>query len=267
MNLISILKELWHRRALVLLAFGLAFAISILAVFRVSPSPPFIEKRHQSNAEGSIEILVDSARSPIADAQRDLTGLTARAAVFAKYMAGGDVIGRIAKANGLSVKQIDVAGSIAVPSEAPGVEQPLPQFHQYGIAVSAADELPIVSVSTRAPTVPKARALAAAAPAALRAVVKSIQNQQGTPLRKRVEFRVLGPPRAAMVVDSQGKKVALMIFTVLFAIGIVLVLGVPRFIQSWRTTEPEAEPREAPEELVDDPDVLHLTSAKAEKHG
>jgi hypothetical protein len=266
LKLISILKELWQRRLLVALAFFVAFSISVLAVFQVSPGPPFLSKRTQDTAEGSIEILVDSARSPIADAQRDLTGLTARAAVFAKYMAGGDVIGRIAKANGLSVKQIDVAGSIAVPSEAPGVEQALPQLHQYGIAVSSADELPIVSVVTRAPTVARARALAAAAPKALRGVVESIQDQQGTPERKRVEFRVLGPPRAAMVVDAKGKKMALMIFITLFGIGIVLILGIPRFIQSWRTSEPEAELWEAPEELEDDPDVLHLP-AQAEKHG
>ena len=110
MNLISILKELWHRRALVVLSFFIAAAISVLAVFEVSPAPPFVSKRTKSTAEGSIEILVDSARSPIADAQRDLAGLTARAAVFAKYMAGGNVIARIAKANGLSVKQIDVGG-------------------------------------------------------------------------------------------------------------------------------------------------------------
>jgi hypothetical protein len=267
LNLISILKELWQRRALVFLAFVLAVAISVLAVFQVSLSPPFVSKRTQSTAEGSIEILVDSARSPIADAQRDLAGLTARAAVFAKYMAGGNVIGRIAKANDLSVKQIDVAGAIAVPSEAPGVEQPLPQLHPYGIAISSADELPILSVVTRAPTVPKARALAAAAPAAIRQVVESIQDQQGTPTRKRVEFRVLGPPRAGLVNDALGKKVALMLFIVFFALGIVLILGVPRFLESWRSTEPEVERWGPAGEPRKDPEVLQLPLAQSEKRG
>jgi hypothetical protein len=263
LNLILILKELWHRRLLVASSFLAATAIAILVVFQVSLAPPSISKRTESTAQGSIEILVDSARSPIADAQRDLEGLTARAAVFAKYMAGGDVVGRIAKSNGLSVKQIDVAGELAVPSEAPGVGQPQPQLHPYGIVITSADELPIIVVGTRAPTVGEARALAAAAPAAIRQVVESIQDQQGTPDRKRVEFRVLGPPRAAVVNDALGKKVGLVVFLALFTISIVLILGIPRFLASWRTTEREAAPWDPKSEVPQpSPEVVRLPTGR-----
>ena len=76
LNLILILRELWYRRVLVAIAFVAAVAISVLAIYQVSVSPPSLSKRVKVNAQGSIEILVDSARSPIADARRDLTGLT-----------------------------------------------------------------------------------------------------------------------------------------------------------------------------------------------
>lgn len=240
LNLILILRELWYRRVLVAIAFVAAAAISVLAIYQVSVSPPSLSKRVKVNAQGSIEILVDSARSPIADARRDLTGLTARAGVFARYIAGGNVVGQIAKANDIPVKQIDVAGPEALAGEVPGAGPEALQIHPYGIAITQSGELPILAVVTRAPTVKEARGLAAAAPGAISRVVESIQQQQGTPLDKRIQFRVLGPAEAAPVDDALGKKVALALFFVLFAIFIVLILAIPRFISAWRSTDPAA---------------------------
>ena len=258
MNLILNLKELWRRRALVALSVAAVAAISILAVFQVSLFPPSISKRTQVEAQGSIEILVDSARSPIADARRDLSGLAARAGVFARYMAGGNVIDRIARINDIPADQIDVNGAVPLPGEAPGAEQASPRLHPYGVAISQPDELlPILSVVTRAPTVREARSLAAAAPAAVRRVVRSIQAQQKTAPAKRVQFRVLGPAQAVPVDDSLGKKVAAMLFVILLAIALVLILGAPRLVAAWRATEPAASAR-SPDQPHPAPEVLHL---------
>lgn len=267
MNLILILKELSHRRVLVAIAVFLAAAISVLAIFQVSVSPPSISKRNHVDAEGSIEILVDSADSPIADARRDLTGLTARAGVFARYIAGGNVIGLIAKANHIPVKQIDVAGAVPLPGEAPGAGQESPATHPYGIAITQPGELPIISVVTRAPTVPEARALAAAAPGAVRKAVTSIQEQQGTPPRKRVQFRVLGPAQAAIVDDAMGKKIALVLFVVVLTLLLVLILGIPRFAAAWRTADARTIPGVAEEEEQVAPEVLRLPAGRGGELG
>jgi hypothetical protein len=261
LNLILTLKELWHRRVLVAVSIVAAAAVSLLAVYQVSVFPPSLSQRVHVNARGSIEILVDSARSPIADARRDLTGLTARAGVFARYIAGGNVVGRIAKANGIPVKQIDVAGPEPLPGEAPGAGEEALQIHPYGIAITQSGELPILAVATRAPTVDEARGLAAAAPAAIRGVVQSIQEQQDTPLDKRVEFRVLGPAKAAPVDDALGKKVALLAFVVLLALGIVLILAVPRLISAWHAAEPVGPTTPLPEEL-ESHEVLRLPAGR-----
>ncbi|HWM62712.1 MAG TPA: hypothetical protein VNP96_01830 [Solirubrobacterales bacterium] len=250
MNLILILKELWHRRALVALSIFVAAAISVLAVFQVSLAPPSVSKRAKVEAEGSIELLVDSARSPIADARRDLTGLTARAAVFARYISGGNVIGEIAKANDIPVKRIDVAGAAPLPGQVPGIEE-APQLNPYGISIVQSGELPILTIFTRAPTVREARGMAAAAPSAIRKVVESIQAEQGTPLTRRVEFRALGPAQAALVDDTIGKKVAAVLFLVLLTIFIVAILAVPRLVAAWRDAEPQVEAAPQP---VDEPE-------------
>lgn len=261
-NLILILKELWRRRILVALSIFLAAAISVLAVFHVSFVPPSISKREKVEARGSIEILVDSADSPIADSRRDLTGLTARAGVFARYIAGGNVIRLVAEANGISAKQIDVAGATPLPGEAPGAEEET-QLHPYGISIDQAGELPIVSVSTRAPTVGRARGLAAAVPAALARVVRSVQAQQGTPPRKRVEFRVLGPAQAAPVDNALGKKIAAALFVALLALFIGLIVGLPRFLAAWRAAEPGTRHRRHDDEY-DGSEVLLLPPGRGE---
>jgi hypothetical protein len=258
LNLILILKELRHRRLLVAASIFASAAISVMAIFQVTLSPPSIGKRSQVEAQGQIEILVDSARSPIADARRDLEGLEARAGVFAEYIAGGNVIRQIARRSDIPAKRIDVAGAAPLPGQAPGIEGSAPQLNPYGISIVQSGELPILTVLTRAPTLSKARAMAAAAPGALRRVVESIQDEQGTPSSRRVEFRVLGPAEAALVDDALGKKVALLLFIVLLGISLLGILGLPRLIAAWRDAEPVAEAGFGQRDAGAAPDVVHL---------
>jgi hypothetical protein len=238
-NFIYFLRELWHRRLAVLLAGIGAAAIAVLVVYSVSVSPPGLSKRDHVEARGSIEILIDSAKSPIADVGRNLEPLTARAGVFARYIAGGNVIARIAEATGIPAKQIEVAGPAPLPGEAVGVTAAPANLLPYGIEIAQRDALPIVNVETRAPTVAEARELAGAAPAAIRGIVTDIQEEQQIPESKRVTFRVLGPAQADLATEALGLKAALGIFVALFALGILLILGLPRLIVAWRSVDAE----------------------------
>jgi len=242
-NFIRLLRELWQRRLLVVLAAVIAAAVSALAVFNVSVSPPGLSKRDHAEARGTIEILVDSSRSPIADVGRDLEPLTARAGVFARYIAGGNVIKRIADATGIPVKQIEVAGPAPLPGEAIGTTAPPEKLLPYGFEIVQRDQLPIVNVETRAPTLDEARALAAATPGAVRGIVSKIQAEQRIPDSKKVTFRVLGPAQSHLATEALGAKAAIAIFVVLFGLGILLILGVPRLKEAWHAAgdEPPAD--------------------------
>jgi hypothetical protein len=237
MNLIPYLKELWYRRVLVGIVALIAALVAVTVVYNVSISPPGLHKRDQVEAHGSIEILIDSAKSPIADVGKELEPLTARAGVFARYIAGGIVIDRIAEKTGIPPKQIEVAGPLPLPGEAPGVasapEEPLP----YGIEIQQRDELPIVNVVTRAPTLSEAGELADAVPPAIRQIVSRIQQNQEIPDSKRVTFRVLGPAQVALSNEAKGAKVALVIFFVFFALGLLAILCIPRLIDAWRAAD------------------------------
>jgi hypothetical protein len=237
LNSVIFLKELWRRRLLVLLAFLFSAAVSVLIVYHVSPSPPFLEERNQIEAEGSIQVLVDSSNSPIANARFELGGLTARAGVFARLMSGGDVIRQVSKETGIPVKKIDVAGPMPLPGEAPGVSEGPARKNPYKIEVTQQSELPILTVSTRAPTLEEARALAAAAPRAMSQQIEAIQDAQETPEGKRVVLRRLGPPQTGVVDNSAGKKIAVGAFVFLMAIFLTLIVGMPRFVRAWKAAD------------------------------
>jgi hypothetical protein len=255
----------------ILVGIGAA-AIAVLVVFSVSFSPPSLSKRDHAEAHGAIEILVDSERSPIADVGRDLEPLTARAGVFARYIAGGNVIARIAKTTGIPVKQIEVAGPAPLPGEAAGVTEAPTQIRPYGIEIVQRDELPIVNVGTRAPTVAEARDLAAATPGAVREIVTGIQRQQRIPDSKKVTFRVLGPAQADLATEALGAKAAIGIFLVLFLLGILAILGLPRLVDAWRSVDVEPPAAHAgvgtfphiPPALPEDPSASPPALAPAE---
>jgi hypothetical protein len=237
LNSVVFLKELWRRRLLVLLAFVVSAGVAVLIVYHVSPSPPFLEERNQIEAEGSIEVLVDSGNSPIANARFELGGLTARAGVFARLMSGGNVIRQVSKDTGIPVKEIDVAGPMPLPGEAPGISEAPARENPYRIEVTQQSELPILTVQTRAPTLEEAAALAAATPRAMSSQIDAIQDAQGTPDGKRVVLRRLGPAQTGVVDDSAGKKIAVGAFVFLMAVFLTLIVGMPRFVRAWKAAD------------------------------
>ena len=121
MTFVSALRELWKRKVLVAITIVIALAASILAVYQVNGTS--ISKKGTQEAHGSAEILIDSARSPIAGSKRDISGLIARAGVFARLMAGGDVVAQIAEDAGVDPEAIEVSGPSPLPGEAPGVTE------------------------------------------------------------------------------------------------------------------------------------------------
>ena len=254
MTFVSVLRELWKHKLLVATSFVVAMAVAIFGVYSVSFSPPSVAKKSNVEAHGSTEILVDSARSPIAGSKRDIGGLIARAGVFARLMGGGDVVAQIAEDGGVNRKEVEVAGPTPLPGEAPGISEAAEEL-PYELSFTELPELPIISVTTRAPTVKEAAALAAAAPEALRGVIQSVQQQQETPARERVEVRVLGPAQAKVEDEAPGAKIALVIFFVVFALELGLILGMPRLIAAWRREDhEEAELAAAPD--VSEPPAL-----------
>lgn len=228
---ISILKELWKRKLLVAVVIAVAVVAAVLAVYKVSPSG--ISKRSTPAVSGSSEVLIDSARSPIAGSKRNVEALSTRAAVFARLGTSGNIVKEIAKEVGVNPWEIQVTGPQPFPGEAPGVSEAAEEL-PYGLTYSQVGELPIIAIVSRAPDVHTARALAAAAPRSLEKMVQRVQVKQGTPERERVEIRTLGPATVSAVDNGPGKKIGVAIFLGILLVGLGLILGIPRLVAAWR---------------------------------
>jgi hypothetical protein len=250
---ISALKELWERRLLVGLAIVLAAAAAAVAVYSVHGFPPSLTKRSTAEAHGSSEILVDSARSPIAGSRRHLEGLVTRAGVFSRLMAGGHILDQIGAETGIPAEQIGVVGAEPLPGEAPGITEAAETL-PYSLAFIQEPELPIVSIASRAPTVAEARALAVAAPRALQELVKTVQKTQETPAGERIEVRILGPAQARMVEEGPGMKVGAVIFLGLLILELLAILAIPRLISAWRESDTDSP------DVADVPDISEVTT-------
>lgn len=247
MTFISLLKELWKRRLLVVLAVIIAAAAAVLAVYQVSLHPPGLSRQSTASAQGSSEVLIDSARSPIAGSKRDVEALETRAAVFARLMASGNIVKEIATESGVEPWEIQVTGPQPFPGEAPGISE-VGETLPFGLTYTQIGQLPIISITSRAPTVAAARALATAAPRALERLVAETQKTQKTPARERVEIRTLGPTQVAGVETGPSKKIALAIFFGVLLVEIGLILSVPRLVSAWRQTD---EPEDQLEDIAD----------------
>ncbi|HEY2479049.1 MAG TPA: hypothetical protein VGI17_09995 [Solirubrobacterales bacterium] len=268
MTVISVLKELWKRRLLVALAIVVAAVAAVVAVYQVSLNPPGLSKHSTPSAQGSSEVLIDSARSPIAGSKRNVEGLATRAAVFARLMASGDIVKEIAKEVGVPPWEIQVAGPQPFPGEAPGISE-APETLPYGLTFTQVGELPIVSITSRAPTVPEARALAAAAPRSLGEMVREVQKRQKTPATEKVEIRVLGPAQVSAVDNAPGGKIALVIFFGVLLVGIGLILGVPRLVAAWRRVDDDEDDQADVADISEPTPTLVIPHAdpRAEHHG
>jgi hypothetical protein len=256
---ISILKELWKRRLLVALATVIALVAAVVAVYQVSLHPPGLSKRSTPSATGSSEVLIDSARSPIAGSKRNVEALSTRAAVFARLMASGDIVKEIAREVGVRPWEIQVTGPMPYPGEVPGVSEAGEKL-PYGLTYTQIGQLPIISISSRAPTTEQARSLAAAAPRSLEKMVATVQRRQKTPARERVEIRVLGPAQVSASGKGPSNKIALVIFLGILFVGVGLILGLPRLVAAWRRVGDEED------ELDDVADISEATPALVIPH-
>lgn len=264
MTFISLLKELWKRKILVALAIVIAAAAAVGAYKQVS-------KDSTPEAQGTTEVLIDSARSPIAGSKRNVEALATRAAVFARLMASGDIVKEIAKEAGVQPWEIQVKGPMPFPGEVPGVSEGAETL-PYGLTFTQVGELPIVTITSRAPTVPEARALAAAAPRSLNKTVKRTQKQQDTPATEKVEIRVLGPAIVSSVSGESGKKIAVAAFFGVLLLELALILGLPRLVSAWKRDDEEVDPFEDVADISDPTPTLVIpngsgTGVRKERSG
>lgn len=246
MELAHILRALWARKLLaglvMLVAVGSAAAIKL-------------GKHSVPTGTASVQILVDSPHSAIADLRQDPTPLTARASVIAQLMSSSLIEQKIASAAGIPAGQLTTKGpfsgpglalDVVTPSDARGAQLRAEKI-LYRLAFLPQQLLPIVTVSAQAPTPASAAKLAAAVFPAVSGYIDSLQSAPAPaqaaggssaaagkstgaaasviPVQDRVTLRQLGPVQAGAQNSGSALVLGMAAFLGLIVVGFLGIVG------------------------------------------
>ena len=201
LNQISLI--LWRRRlasiAVIALAIGAAVAVKIGS--RSSPT-----------GAATVQVLVDSPDSALADLLQEPEPLASRAAVLAQVMTSESVLERIGSFAKVPASKITAQGpysgagqtlDVVTPSAA-RANQLLGEKAPYRLTLVPQLNEPVVTATVQGPNVVAAARLASAVFPAVQTYLNQLEQQTGTPPAHRVTLRQLGPPQAGTVNAGSG---------------------------------------------------------------
>lgn len=247
MAFVDTIRQLWQRKGLVAIVFVLAVFAAILTAYQVSISPPGLHKRTLQVSAASSQILVDSPKSTLVSggSTETFNALATRAKIYGQYLSSLEARRQIARKVGVPPQTISTAGPFSPETGQNSYEsQPsgeraselLKEGAVYRLVFSAQEGVPILSVSSQAPTTDRAIALANASFQVLQDYVASLEAED-KPVSDGVTLRELGTPQGGTLGSSNGMILMALAFLAVFGIGCAAILMVPGFARRWRALD------------------------------
>jgi hypothetical protein len=270
MELVSALRVLWRHRLLVALAAILGIGVALLMTHRVS-FPPKLASRDYTVGIGSATALVDTPSSQVVDlGGKDSTGdiatLSARAALLSSLLTSSPLKDEIAVRAGVSPDLLTAVQPVTGGPGGSGGGTTTPviigkdadaHILKASVPNLESGEIPIVAVSTQAPTAAAAAKLANAAIQILQEHLASVASTDNVPEVRRVVVRQLGSARSAQETRGPGLTLAIIAGLMLFIVSCVSILAFSALARNWRRAA-EMENMASPELFVfDDPAPEH----------
>jgi hypothetical protein len=247
MEAVTILRELWRRRVLVLLVAFAAALVGFLLAYRVGLPP---EPRKYEVGLATARVLVDTPQSQVVKVDpkgSDTLGL--RAAVLANLMVEGEAKDAIARRAGLKPKKLKaVSASATTVGESGSEPQPVstafpddPDVHMIRTRVITnpdGEQLPIIETDVQAPDAASATKLANATVTGLTDYLdKRAAADEDVDEGRRLRVSGLGSAQATVAARGPGRTVAVAAAIVIFLAGCVIILLVSALARSWRAAE------------------------------
>lgn len=220
-EILRILRTRWIA-TLAVVALAIAIAVAVRASVHSVPT-----------GAATVQILVDSPDSALANLSQETVPLTTRASVFAQVMTSAAVLENIAKSAGVPAGEITAQGPYSgsgqsldtvTPSEARG-NQLLAEQTKYKLTFLAQTNEPVVTASVQAPSEAGAARVAASIYPGVQRYVTELQQQSGTPARHRVTIRQLGPPQSGSVNSSARSTLTAAALLGVLVLGLLGILG------------------------------------------
>jgi capsular polysaccharide biosynthesis protein len=247
MAFVDTIRQLWQRKGLVVVVLVLAVFAAILTAYQVSISPPGLHKRTLQVSVASSQILVDSPKSTLVSGGSTDTfdALATRAKIYGQYLSSLEARRQIAKKVGVSPATISTAGPYS-PETGQTVYESQPAGERANellkegavnrLVFTAQEGVPILSVSSQAPTTERAVALANASFQVLTDYVNSLEAED-KPVSDGVTLRELGTPQGGTLGSSNGMILMALAFLAVFGLGCAAILLVPGFARRWRALD------------------------------
>jgi hypothetical protein len=234
----SYVRLLWSRRWLTALVLVAAILVGVLVSYRVSLSlPPRLHSRVHYLGQASAQVLIDTSHSQVADLNPDPTApagyLNGHATLLADLLATSPIDQTIAQRVHIPFNQLKVTpptGSIVPPVK----PSPLATAAQksdsraagpYELTITVEPDLPIIALTTVAPTPQQAQLLATASINVLTEHVNALATKQSVPTAERALVDQIGPPRAGPVARGPRKLLGLAAVVIVFLLGTFAIVA------------------------------------------
>ncbi len=248
-ELVKILRELWQRKALVVLVLG----ISLLTGFLLAFQPGFPPKSRQYQVSvASSAILVDTRTSQVVvvgGKGPDLATLASRANLLGNLMTNGRLKDAIAERAGVASEKLVVVppsnpsmlGIPPAPVE-PRASRGIPDEEATILTLSTDETLPILRVVAQAPDLDTARELSGGTIVALKDYLGSVAASQHIPAAHQLVVREFGAPLAGPETRGLPRRYALAAALALALFGCAAILGGAWLVRSWRQMDEGRDP-------------------------
>jgi hypothetical protein len=235
MDTVTILRELWRRRLLVIGVALVAVFAGTALLYKIS-LPAKLESRRYQVGIATASILVDTPSSQVVDVSpkgSDTLGM--RANLLASVMVDGVVKSEIAETAGLDPKTL-----VGISTSAQDQPATRPKDHRIPVLTTRVvtdndgAELPIIGVEAQAPDSEQASKLASAAVVGLRNYLDSTAAAQKIPDAKRLNVSELGQPQSRIVTRGPTNLIGLAVVLFVFGLGCAAILAGVGLSRGWR---------------------------------
>jgi hypothetical protein len=238
------LRELWSHPVGVMVSLAIALFAAFWSIEKVSLFPPGVHSRNLETASASTRVLVDMPKSLALDLSVqviDIESLTNRALLVGNLIGSAPVRETISRRVGVPAERLEVSAPLT--REWPRAMQQagtkrstsdiLKSPDQYRINVRANPTVPVLEISTQAPTAQAAERLADGAVLGTEDYLRDLAARQGLSVDKQVKLEQLGRARGGVINEGVSVKVALLSFMLALSASCAGVLLLARIRRGW----------------------------------
>ncbi len=240
-----------HLREMSRLPLGVVASI-LLATFAAASSvahvsllPLRLEPRELEMATASTQVVVDTPHSVVMDLRQgtyDLSPLKNRAVLIGTLMASTPVRTYIAQRAGIPPERLHVAAPRTPEQPRPvdssgsnrGPRELLRSTDQYRLEIQANPSVPLLNITTQAPTAGTAEELANAAVTGLDDYLGQLARTEKTPRSMRVEIRQLGAAEGTVINRGIQVQVVAIVFILVLALSSAVTILLARVRRGWQ---------------------------------